>query len=425
MNRLSAVRPPGLYAGDMSDQFEQATLANGLTIIGECDPSAHTSSVGFFVKAGARDEAAPMMGVSHFLEHMMFKGTTRRTSEDINREFDAMGARSNAYTSSEMTVFYAAMLPDRLAQGFDVLQDMMRPAIREADFDVEKGVILEEIAMYEDDPGFRLYERAIEEHYAEHPLAYRILGTKETIAGMKRDSMQAYFDHRYSADNTVVALAGKVDFDGAVKRVEAACGHWAKTGAERRYEVPRLVAKRFEMRDAKVSRAYRVMLSAGPAATDARRYASFVAAQLLGGADNSRLHWALVETGLAEEADTSYEPKDGVGDMRTFIVCDPEKLEEAWEAVEREIAGLAETITPEDVGRVRAKVATGVTLAGEQPEGRMHRIGRQWLVSGTRRSLQEELEAIAQVSVEDVRRVLAEMPMSERAPRTIGTMLPA
>ncbi len=409
----------------MTDRFEHTTLANGLTIIGECDPAAHTSSIGFFVKTGARDEAAPMMGVSHFLEHMMFKGTTRRTAEDINREFDAMGARSNAYTSSEMTVFYAAMLPDRLEHGLDVLQDMMRPALRQADFDTEKAVILEEIAMYEDDPGFRLYERAIEEHYAEHTLAYRILGTKETIAGMSRDSMQAYFDQRYSADNTVVAVAGKVDFDATVKLIEAGCGHWAKTGAVRRYETPKFAPKRFEMRDAKVSRAYRVMLSAGPGATDARRYASFVAAQLLGGPDNSRLHWALIETGLAEEADTSYEPKDGVGDMRTFVVCDPEKLEEAWTAVEREIATLADTITPEDVGRVRAKVATGVTLAGEQPEGRMHRIGRQWLVSGTHRSLQEELEAIARVGVDDVRRILAEMPMGEGATRTIGTMLPA
>jgi predicted Zn-dependent peptidase len=409
----------------MSDRFDYANLSNGLTIIGECDPSAHTASVGFFVKTGARDEAAATMGVSHFLEHMMFKGTTRRTAEQINREFDAMGAKSNAYTSSEMTVFYGSVLPDRLSQGLDVLQDMMRPALRQADFDTEKAVILEEIAMYEDDPAFRLYERAIEEHYAGHTLAYRVLGTKETITELKRDSMQAYFDQRYSADNTVVALSGKVDFDLAVKQIEASCGHWAKTGAVRQYVEPKLVAREFEMRDAKVSRAYRVMLSAGPSADDPRRYAAFVAAQLLGGSDNSRLHWALIETGLAEEADTAFEPKDGIGDIRTFLVCDPANLDEAWAAVEKEIAGVAETITAGDVSRVRAKVATGVTLAGEQPEGRMHRIGRQWLYSGNRRSLEEELEAIGRVSVEDVRRVIAEMPMGRGAARTIGTMLPA
>lgn len=412
------------YSYPMALHFKQAVLGNGLTIIGECDEGAHTAAVGFFVKTGARDEAAVDMGVSHFLEHMMFKGTARRTAEEINREFDVMGARSNAYTSSEMTVFYAGVLPEKVTAAVDVLADMMRPALRTADFDMEKGVILEEIAMYKDDPGWVLYERCLEEHYREHTLAYRVLGTTETITELKQPSMQRYFDHRYSADNTVVAAAGRVDFEALVKQVDGACGAWRRTGAKREYVRPKFKASSFEMKDAKVSRAYRMLLAEGPGSDDPRRYAAYVLSLLLGGPDNSKLHWALIEPGIAEEAEASYEPKDGIGDLRVFVACDPEKLDEAWALVDREIDRLAESITPEDVKRIAAKVATGVTLAGERPEGWMHRLGRTWLYQGKRTTLEEELAAISAVTVEDVRRLLKEMPIDRASARTVGTLLP-
>ncbi|MFG0273795.1 MAG: M16 family metallopeptidase [Phycisphaerales bacterium] len=122
--------------------FEHATLPNGLTIVGEIDRDAHTSACGFFVKTGARDETSDLMGVSHFLEHMMFKGTDRRTADDINREFDELGAKYNAYTSSEITCFYAQTLPEHTAQAVDLLADMMRPALRDEDFNQERNVIL-------------------------------------------------------------------------------------------------------------------------------------------------------------------------------------------------------------------------------------------------------------------------------------------
>jgi len=192
--------------------FEHATLDNGLTIIAEVDPDAHTSAAGFFVKTGARDEASEVMGVSHFLEHMMFKGTLKRSADDVNREFDEIGASFNAYTSHEMTVFYASVLPERLDTAVDILSDIMRPALREEDFSTEKNVILEEIAMYKDSPFWVLYEQVMQEHYEPHPLAHRVLGTGDTVTNLQRDQMKTYFDHRYSADNTAVALAGNLDF---------------------------------------------------------------------------------------------------------------------------------------------------------------------------------------------------------------------
>ncbi|MCE2968320.1 MAG: M16 family metallopeptidase [Phycisphaerales bacterium] len=406
--------------------FKHTTLENGLTIIGECDDAAHTAACGFFVKTGARDEDARVMGVSHFLEHMMFKGTAKRNSDQINKAFDGMGARSNAYTSSEMTAFHAAVLPDKLPHAMEVLADMMRPALRQEDFAMEKGVILEEIAMYKDDPGFVLYESGLERHYSTHPLAHRVLGTEQTITDLSVEQMREYFVQRYSADNTVLALAGKVDFDDAVARARELCGGWMRTGATRVPERPSFAGGTMDLRDARVSRAYRMLLSEAPGASDDRRYAAFVLALLLGGPDNSRLHWSLIEPGLAEEAEASYDPKDGVGDFRVFVACEPERLDEVWEVVEREIENLASAITPEDVQRIRAKVATGVTLAGEQPEGRMHRLGRMWLCHGQYTTLAQELERITAVGVQDVIDLIKALPMARSAnsPRTIATMLP-
>ncbi len=132
--------------------FHSQTLPNGLQIIAETSPSARSMAIGFFVRTGSRDETAEVSGVSHFLEHMVFKGTPRRSALDVNREFDRIGAHYNAFTSEENTVFYAAILPEYVAQAVDVLSDILRPSLRGDDFDMEKNVIIEEIGMYEDQP---------------------------------------------------------------------------------------------------------------------------------------------------------------------------------------------------------------------------------------------------------------------------------
>jgi predicted Zn-dependent peptidase len=419
----------------MAVTFRKSVLDNGLTIIAECDPEAHSAAAGFFVKTGARDEDASVMGVSHFLEHMMFKGTPTRTAEKINRDFDKIGAKNNAYTSGEMTCFHATVLPEHLLgeEGtVDILSDMLRPALRQNDFDTEKNVILEEIAMYEDNPFWVLYERVMEEHFSGlaagtptarkvHPLGHRVLGTKQTITDLTSTQMRDYFRTRYSADNTVVALAGKLDFDAAVAEIATRCGSWQRTGATRVPGGPSLADRRIEIRDEKVSRAYLVVLSPAPASDDPRRYAASLMAQVLGGPDNSRLHWSLVEPGLAEQAEVGYEPKDGCGDFLVYIACDPDRREEIWDIVEKQTATLQSTLTDDDLRKIRCKAATGVTLAGERPGGRMQRLGRQWTYLGKYSTLEEELERINAVTVADVRRVIDEFPMR---PRTIGWLLP-
>ena len=402
--------------------YEHTTLENGLTIIAEIDPDAHSAAGGFFVRTGARDETPELMGVSHFLEHMMFKGTDRRSADDINREFDEIGAKYNAYTSSEMTVFHGQTLPELFPRCLDLLSDMMRPALRDDDFNQERHVILEEIAMYKDNPFWVLYDEMNPRRYPDHPLGHLVLGTNDTITAMQRDQMRTYFDDRYSADNTVVSLAGRLDFEAAVKQIADLCGSWQNTGADRDTAEPAAPADTFELTSDRVSRGYTLSMSPAPAYADPRRHAAGLLAQALGGGGgNSRLHWALIEPGLADECEASYDPHDGGGNWFVYACCDPAKLAEVEGILDTEIAGLLDNVTDDDLARLRSKALTAATLAGERPGGRMQRLGRLWTYLGTRISLEDDLAALDAVTLDDVRAVYEAFPF---APRVTGRLMP-
>src|SRR5438477_10839970 len=200
--------------------FKQAQLSNGLEIVAETNDAAHSIAVGFMVKTGSRDESPAVSGVSHFLEHMMFKGTAKRNSQQVNEEFDQMGAKNNAFTSNEVTCYWAQVLPEFTERTLELLSDMMRPALRPADFNMEKKVILEEIALYLDRPSHVLFEAVMAEHFAKHPMANSVLGSKESISALARDQMKNYFDSRYGPGNMVLAASGKIDFDEFVALAE-------------------------------------------------------------------------------------------------------------------------------------------------------------------------------------------------------------
>src|SRR3977135_4496974 len=162
-------------------KFFQTKPDNGLQVIAELNPSVHSVAMGFFVRTGSRDETPEVAGVSHFLEHMVFKGTPRRTALDVNRDFDRIGAHYNTFTSEENTVFYAAILPEYLPQAGDVVAEIHRPSLREEDFDMEKNVIIEEIGMYEHQPMWSAYDHAKKLYFAEHALGNTSLVTPERI----------------------------------------------------------------------------------------------------------------------------------------------------------------------------------------------------------------------------------------------------
>ncbi len=405
----------------MPVEFCRTTLPNGLEIIAEVDADAHTAAAGFFVKAGARDEDPAVMGVSHFLEHMMFKGTQRRSAADVDRDFDDIGADHNAFTSGEMTAFWAHALPDHLPSVLEVLADILRPALRQADFDDEKSVIIEEIAMYDDQPFWVVYERTMERFFGSHPLSHRVLGTRDTVGAMHCAQMKAYFDRRYSADNTAIALAGCLDFDAVAEQLAGYCGDWVKTDARRTYPATEHVDDEFTIESDTVNRHYAISMSPAPAVQDDRRYAAAMLACVLGDAEGSRLYWSLVETGLAEEARAQYDGHDGVGGFLVYYVCSPEDAAEVERVVAASIDELPDSVTADDLDRIRSKMATSATLQGELPAGRMQRLGRLWTYTGEYWSLDEELERINAVTLDDVVTLARDFPFR---PRVTGHLRP-
>lgn len=405
----------------MSIQYQQTTLDNGMTIIAETDPDAHSSASGFFVKAGARDEATQIMGVSHFLEHMMFKGTHELSAEQINQGFDDLGANNNAYTSRELTCFYASVIPEHFTDAQTLLAKMMRPALRQSDFDTEKGVILEEIAMYADNPFWVLYEEAVARHYKQHGLAHRVLGTNQTITDLTRDQMQQYFDQRYAADKTVLALAGKTDFDLVVEQIQTLCADWQQSVGARELTPPAVGSEPFTLRDPRVHRGYLIGIAQAPPANAQERYAAALLMQMLGGIDNSKLHWALIETGLAEEAQSGYDGLDGTGDYFVYASGDPDKLDDIWEVMSSQIRALKDSITQDELVCLRSKMATAAMVAAERPRDRMQRLGRLWTMTGQYQPLEAELKEIEAITINDLRDLCDRYPI-ERC--TLGKMIP-
>ncbi|CAE7507655.1 ptrA, partial [Symbiodinium sp. CCMP2456] len=199
----------------------------------EVNPNAYSLATAFFVKTGSRDETPEVAGVSHFLEHMVFKGTSRRTAEDVNRELDELGAQSNAFTSEEQTVYYAVVLPELQHQIVDLLADIMRPTLRQEDFDTEKKVILEEIMKYDDQPPYGGHEKSMAAWFGEHPLGNSVLGTQDSVGNLTQQQMMSYFEQRYSPTNMTLVASGNVDFDALVEQANELCGSWKKYSVNR------------------------------------------------------------------------------------------------------------------------------------------------------------------------------------------------
>ena len=402
----------------MTVSFREAELDNGLKIIAEVDPNAHTAAAGFWISTGARDEAPEVMGVSHFLEHMMFKGSANRSAEEVNVAMDDIGAMNNAFTSAEMTAFWIHLLPENLDQGIRILADILRPALRQEDFDSEKQVILEEIAMYNDQPFWVLYEHAMEKFYGQHPLAHRVLGTEETIKALQRDQMEEYFKNRYSSDNTVLAAAGAIDFDALVALAKEVCASWKPTKPNRLNPQRVDVVETSSLQLPSLSQAYLLMLAPAPSSTSSERYAAGMLAHTLGGDDGSRLYWSLIESGIAEEAQCSFDGRDGSGEYATWAVCAPKSLEQVQTMILEEIEALPSRIVQDDLDRARARIGTAALLGSERPLGRLNRIAACWLRRHEYIPLEEEMKRIDEITIDDLRECAVKYPLTPKITST-------
>ncbi len=402
-------------------KFHYKQLANGLDICAEENADSHSLAAGLFVKTGARDEDPSVNGVSHFLEHMMFKGSQKYGWEDVNRIFDELGARYNAFTTQELTAYYANVLPEFTERTIEHLSHLLRPAIRNEDFDTEKKVILEEISMYLDDPGHRVYEKLMDVHFGNHPLSMSILGSAESIQKLKRDEMAQYFTSRYGPGNMVLAVTGRLDFDEIVKLAEKYMGSWPRVNAPRKQPDPLYKPQRLTMADPKLNRMYTMGMTPGPSAQDERRFAARVLSDVIGDVDGSRLYWALVDNAIADEADFGFYPHDACGSFYISLVTDPERTQKALDIALGELNKAKTDLNDDEVERAKNKIASSLVLQGEVPLGRMRSIGSQWLYNKEYRSLEQDMETLMKVNRTALESLMRDFPFD---PMTIVTLGP-
>jgi predicted Zn-dependent peptidase len=404
-------------------KFRSHRLPNGLEIVAECNDEAHSTGLGFFVRTGSRDESDEVAGVSHFLEHMVFKGTPVRSAEDVNRDFDEMGAQYNAFTSEENTVYYAAVLPESQAPCVDLLADIMRPSLRTDDFNMEKQVIIEEIRMYDDQPPYGADERIRALFFGQHPLSRSVLGTEESITDLTPEQMRVYFESRYSPGNMILAASGRVDFEALIEQVATCCGDWQPAAAPRDIARAKPLPGFDVVHRENSNQEYIVQLAAGPSATDNDRFAAKLLSTMLGDDCGSRLYWELVEPGLAEHASLMHWEYDGSGVFMSSLSGAPEEAESMLETVhkiyrEAEKSGF----TADELAQAKSKLNSRVVLSSERPRSRLFSVGGNWLQRGEYRSVKDDLVAVDQVTLDEVHAVLAKYPLSDCTTAAVGPL---
>jgi predicted Zn-dependent peptidase len=392
--------------------FHHTTLPNGLQVIAELNDRAYSIAAGFIVKAGSRDESSDLAGVSHFLEHMTFKGTPRRDALAVNRDFDRVGAKHNAQTSEEDTFYHVTCLPEYLPPAFEVLSDILRPTLRAEDFETEKQVIIEEIRMYLDNPMSVAYEAAKAAHYDGHPLGNSILGTVDSIGAMTAARMRDYFARRYSPANIVLAFAGKGQWEPLVEMARSHCGSWQGEPADRQ-AVPVRGSRDFRaILRAEDQQQTVVGVADGPPLESPDRYAAHLLATILGDHTGSRLYWAMIDPGHADAADLSYQDYNQAGAFFTFLSCEPDstranlgRIAEVYTTLMREGP------TEEELVQAKNKVLARSVLRSERPMGRLASLGFNWMYHGAHISVEQELQAFGRVTADDLRRLLVEWPL--------------
>ncbi|MCG8404746.1 MAG: insulinase family protein [Phycisphaerales bacterium] len=392
--------------------FVEHTLANGLRVVIEPMPQVQSAAGGFLVQTGSRDETPEFAGVSHFLEHMCFKGTAKRGWEAITVDFDNMGSTYNAYTSKERTVYFGWVRVDDLERQVDLLVDMMQSIVPPEEFEMEKKVILEEIAMSDDSIERKVYDLIHETFYGGHSLSWPVLGTTDTVGAMTRDQLFDYFQSRYHPANMVLIVAGAVNPDDVIAMAERTCGEWRPKSPRPDRSAPpsakQAVGKR--VTDRFQQQAIGLVYPA-PSATHPDRENGDVLAAVLGG-QNSRFFWNIIQAGIAPHVAAGRLDYCDDGMMIAFGFAEPAKVEAVLEAMRKEIDKVSKNgVVEEEVQRVKNRAQTALATESEAPYYRLMQMIHDVDVLGRPRSVTERLAAVDAVTPATIRAYLEAWPL--------------
>lgn len=398
----------------MTFEHRLTTLDSGLRIVTEAMPSVRSVSLGFWIGTGSRAENEAQAGLSHLLEHLLFKGSSKYSSLEIDQTFDRMGAELNAGTGKETTSVYARVIDEHLARAFEVIADMVfRPTLSE--IDSEREVILQEIAMYEDDPQEKVFDLLGGAVFGSHPLGRSIIGHASVIANTPEAEIRRFHDSRYLPENVVIAVAGAVDHDAFVSLAEQQIGSLvngrAVDGAaviESPLAGPSAV-RRFERKD---TEQYHVSIG-GPGLSrhDERRFALRVLDTIFGGTTSSRLFQEVRErNGLAYSVYSFTSAYQDSGQIGLYVGTRPDSLRQAMAVVDEQLERLREQpSTDDELARAKDNLKGRVLLALESTGARMNRLGSEVLAGASMLGLDEVEARIDAVTHEDLRALVAEL----------------
>jgi predicted Zn-dependent peptidase len=422
VRQLSSQQRPGstktLISGPDGAVVRRTVLPGGLRVITEAMPTVRSVSFGVWVGVGSRDETPALAGSSHYLEHLLFKGTKRRDALEISAALDAVGGEMNAFTAKEYTCFYARVLDSDLPIAVDVIADMMTSSlVRSGDVESERGVILEEIAMHEDDPGDVVHDAFAEALFGDSPLGRPVLGTVESVKALSRTAINGYYRRRYKPENMVVAVAGNLDHAKVVRLVSKAFGE-VLSSSDAVPSRPRIGGRPPASNQGVSSvlrrpteQAHLVLGMPALARVDDRRFALGVLNGALGGGMSSRLFQEVREKrGLAYSVYSYAAHHAETGMFGVYAGCQPARVREVLDICREQLASVAYSgITAEELVRGKGQMAGSLVLGLEDTGSRMSRLGKSELVYDELLTVDEVLARIDAVTLDDVRTVASEI----------------
>jgi predicted Zn-dependent peptidase len=392
----------------------KTVLPSGVRIVTEREKSVRSAAFGIWVNVGSRDENTKTAGASHFLEHLLFKGTKRRSALEISSAIEAVGGDTNAFTGKEYTCFYARVIDKDLPLAVDVICDLITSSLVEpVDVDAERKVVLEEIAMRDDDPSDLIHDLFLENYYGDSTLGRPILGSVKSIKNMSRQTVFDYYRNKYQPQDLVVSVAGNIKHRQVVRMVEDALSKdsFLDRANKSSASLIRPDSKTKVTGAGKVSLTYRKTEQAhliygvpGVARNDSRRFALSVLASALGGGMSSRMFQEIREKrGLAYSVYAYPQQFAGTGVLTFYVGCKPDKAYEVSALIQQILADVAKNgLTAEEINRAKGSVSGSLVLSQEDTGSRMNRIGKAELVSGKVLSFDEILKEIAAVTPDQI-----------------------
>jgi len=396
---------------ESASPIEKTVLNNGLTILTEQMNHVRSASVGVWVRSGSRHETAPQNGISHFIEHTLFKGTRSRNAREIAIESDAIGGHVDAFTSREVAAFYVKALDQHLPRAFDLLADLVTaPLFTDEELDRERNVVIEEIKMVEDTPDDLVHEVFVANFWPAHPLGRSILGTPETLATFDHDRVADYFSHVYAPGNLVVTGAGNLEHAAFVEMVTRYFGNLAARTVGLAASAPAHTASRAVI-NKDLEQAHLVLGTRCPSMVSSDRYAVHIMNVILGGGMSSRLFQTIrEERGLAYAVHSGVSAYTDAGYLSVYAATSPEQIGDVIELSLEQFAKFkTEQVSDAELQRAKDQLKVSIMLSLESTSSRMSNLARQEIFFGRQFTLDEILERIDVVTAADVQRIAGEI----------------